>query len=359
MTSWALVVGINEYPERSKLSKLFGAVADAADFADWVLDPAGGNVQPDHLYFWTHPAPVTMGGHLQQFMQNPTPWPLVGPDFGKAPEANEIMHCVQKFAEKSVQEGAQRLYVFFAGHGAQTLPDGYAEDAQNCFMAGDFLAEMQQVGLVSCDDLKRFLARIGPAELILFFDCCRNTLPLKVMRPASVYSRTTDLRLHRRLGLGRAAQDEHVAFEVPIGHPTPTRGAFSQLLVGALRNHRVNGQLTFNQLDAYVTAGMADLVRPAVQVPDFTEKPKPPAIVLVAGQGGQGIADLRLTFSIVPPGTSFLVVDAEANTVAADIVAAGGHDYTLPIGIYSVELQDGSVLKMFHLQGPGQTHVEI
>ncbi|MGL3111670.1 hypothetical protein [Bradyrhizobium sp. BR 1432] len=44
MNACALVVGINNY-QKPGIPTLFGAVADAADFADWALDPAGGNVE--------------------------------------------------------------------------------------------------------------------------------------------------------------------------------------------------------------------------------------------------------------------------------------------------------------------------
>ena len=44
--SWALVVGINHYPERAGQTPLQGAVADAVDFADWALSDNGGAVSP-------------------------------------------------------------------------------------------------------------------------------------------------------------------------------------------------------------------------------------------------------------------------------------------------------------------------
>ena len=74
MTSWAIVVGINEYPG-SGLGPLKGAVADACDFADWALDPTGGNVAPERLYFWTYPWPDADPDrpHLAQYLAGDRP----------------------------------------------------------------------------------------------------------------------------------------------------------------------------------------------------------------------------------------------------------------------------------------------
>lgn len=81
MTAWAFIVGINTYPDVSKLNPLHGAVADAAAFAEWALDPNGGGVLPEHLFLWTCPAPPAhAGGALAHFMAAPTTWPIVNAD---------------------------------------------------------------------------------------------------------------------------------------------------------------------------------------------------------------------------------------------------------------------------------------
>lgn len=360
MTSVALIVGIDVYPSDTKMTALHGAVADAADFADWALNPAGGNVAPEDLYLWTHPEPVNPGPNLRTFMLNPTRWPLVGPEFGQAPKAIDIIRCIAKLAEKCGDIDAERLYVFFAGHGAQTRPDDHTEDPQNCFIAADFAADMPAVGLVGCDDLRRYLVRVGPRELVLFFDCCRNALPLKVGRPPSPYNKTNEEGVHERLAVGRAAQDACVAYEIPMDTPKPNRGAFSKLLVGGLREHRVNGRLTLHDLEEYVTAGIADLVKPPnSQFPDFIEKPKPPAIVLVSGPPLIGALDLRLTFATVALGGRIEIRDVNNTIVIASTITARTHTYPLPIGSYSVDFPDDGRSEVFNHLGPGVTDVEI
>jgi len=356
MPAWALVVGINKYHPKSRLSDLHGAVADAADFADWAIDPSGGGVDPANLFFWTYPAPATMGAHLEEFMKNPTEWPLEGPEFHRAPRAEEIAACSQMFAESAVSAGATRLYVFLAGHGGQTTALDHREEPQNCFMAGNYRHEFQKLGLVSCDDMKRQLSRIGPSELLLFFDCCRSELPLRVGAPPDHYERNSDLQLHERLGVGHAALPKTRAFEVPIGHPSPERGAFSQLLVGGLRSHRVDGQLTFAELKGYVTSGVTKLVEPETQNPHFYAWPEKDDLIIVAGAPEVSDFPVNLSFSTLNIGEPFVVRDAKAQVVLSDSVDGSVKTVQLPAGEYVVEGEDGS-FEIFRHFPPGPTHV--
>lgn len=359
MVAWAFVIGINEYPVESRQAQLHGAVADAADFADWALDPAGGAVLPEHMFLWTMPAPAASPQRLAAFLQNPTRWPFVGPDFGRAPHASEIKRAIAEIARKAVAGGAERLYVFFAGHGAQTKPRDYEEDPQNCFIVGDFAPDMPSLGLVPCDDLRRYLKGQGPAELVLFFDCCRNTLPLKVPRPSGGFNVLGSNGLHRRLAVGRASQDETVAYEVPIGVPVPERGAFSKLLIAGLRDFRVGGQLTMKDLQDYVTSGIGDLVKPHQQLPDFDERPLPRGLVLAVGRPLNAQPPIRVDSTGMTAGTELLLLDKDAQLVTTFMAGPTTHVFHLPIGGYSIELRDESVIAAFNHVGPGATDVGI
>lgn len=359
MTAWAFVIGINEYPAQSKQPRLHGAVADAADFADWAIDPNGGAVSPGHLFFWTCPAPNAPLPVLDAFLASPTRWPFVGPDFDRPPQAPEIKRAVAEVARQAVAAGAQRLYVFFAGHGAQTKAQTYEEDPQNCFIAGDFVSDMPSLGLVGCDDLRRFLQSQGPPEIVMFLDCCRNALPRKVPKPSSNFDLLGTNGLHRRLAIGRASQDEAMAYEVPIGEAQPKRGAFSKLLINALREFRVGGRLTLRDLDDYVTNGIVDLVKPNLQVPDFVERPKPPALVLTIGPPLGAEPEVHVRFENVAPGTAVEIHDKNAALVLTVIASDESQRIPLPISGYSLELADGTVLRAFNHLGPGTTDVVI
>jgi uncharacterized caspase-like protein len=357
MVAWAFVIGINDYPAETKQKPLNGAVADAADFASWALDPAGGQVAPANLYFWTCPKPAKPPANFQPFLANPTAWPFVGPKFDRPPTAAEINHAIAHLAKQAVQDGATRFYVFFAGHGVQTAPQSFQEDPQSCFVAGDFLPDMPAIGLVPCDDLRRMLCSQGPAEIILFLDCCRNSLPLKVPRPAAPFNVLAPNGLHERCGIGRAAQGASVAYEVPLAQPQ--RGAFTQMLVFGLREFRVNGSLTLRDLDDYVTAALADMVKPLTQTPDFDEKPRPPALLLAQGPPMGTSVEVEIDFGQVAPGTQLNLVDSEANLIESIPAAAVPVVRFLRIGSYALETSEGEVLAAFNVTGPSKTHVQL
>src|ERR1700754_464686 len=114
MSTCALIIGINTY-NKPRIPTLFGAVADAADFADWALDPAGGNVSADRLYFWTSPAPIAPSARLHTFLANPTPWRGgTVPDFSRPPRADEIVRTALEMAQTlpSAAPPISRIYVF-------------------------------------------------------------------------------------------------------------------------------------------------------------------------------------------------------------------------------------------------------
>ena len=150
----------------------------------------------------------------------------------------------------------RHLYIYFCRPcSAQTAAKTITEDEQNCFIAGDYRPEAPGIGLLNLDDMKRYLKRTGPPEIVIFLDCCRSEMPLTVGRPYAAFSDQFPHDNHLRLGVGRATQNAAVAYEVPIGAPKPSRGAFTQLLTYGLRELRSNGQLTLQELDVYVTKG--------------------------------------------------------------------------------------------------------
>src|SRR4051812_45432964 len=101
MTSWAIVVGINQYPPLAKQPPLQGAVADACDFADWALAKDGGGVAPENLFFWTYPWPTAPLGQLKAYLEGELPpWYNVKdgaapPDSTRAPDAFEITTTIE------------------------------------------------------------------------------------------------------------------------------------------------------------------------------------------------------------------------------------------------------------------------
>jgi hypothetical protein len=357
MTAWAFVVGINDYPADTTLRKLHGAVADAAEFADWALHPDGGGVAPGDLYFWTYPAPATPSKRLKQFLDDPTPWPQFKPDFSRAPTTGELITSIGLIAPRALRAGAERLYVFFAGHGFQTKQTSLSEDPQTCFVGGDYHPDVAAAGLIPCDDMYRMLVQQGPPEIVLFLDACRNDASARVARPNGLWNISNPSGKHRRAAVGRAAQYQHVAWEVP--HNAPVRGAFSTLLVSGLRGHRVNGQLTLESLEEYVAAGIANLVSPQTQYPDFEERPKPRQMVLAAGPPLDIDASVVISFGQGSVGKAFLLVGGPQDIRMPIVGSATPQSLPLPPGAYILETDTDQELKKFIHLAQEATNVDI
>jgi hypothetical protein len=357
MTAWALVVGINDYPPESGLTGLKGAVADAAEFADWLLDPRGGGVDPAHLLFWTHPAPPAPSPALALLLQHPAAWPSGAPDLGRPPRAAEIKQAAFDLAMNAGASNVDRLYVFFAGHGVQTTPQSYVEDPQNCFAAGDYLPTFRSQSLVPCDDLRRVMMRIGPAEVVLFFDCCRSPIPINVPRPVLGADEFDARGINVRCGIGVAAQPGSIAYETPIANPA--RGAFSKLLICGLRNLRYDQSLTAEQLENYVLMGIGKLVAPNDQMPSIDVMPKQEKkkLTLAHGPALGPPPELVIDLSTLPAGTQVIVRDPDLQVFQTLTADAEPRSFPARIGGYSLETPTGQVLASINHLGPEPTHV--
>jgi hypothetical protein len=358
MVAWAFVVGINAYPADSGLKALHGAVADAAEFAEWALHPNGGAVNAENLYFWTCPAPATASlMELAQFMAAPTKWPNLAPDFTRPPEAGEINLAIALVATMALQAGARRLYVFFAGHGVQTRPDSWTEAPQTCFVAGNYHQAAYGAGLVPCDDMGRMLAVYGPPELVFFLDACRNDASIKVSNPSFPWNKKSNAGQNELFASARSAQPHAVAFEIP--HHAPARGAFSKLVITGLREHRKNGKLTFRDLDDFVSSGIGHLVSPKSQYPDFDEKPRPPKLVLATGPAIGNGSNLVVAFAEATIGKELLLVGGPNDIRVVLIGTEQPQSIQLAAGVYAIETQACVQLLTFAHVGPGDTHVSI
>jgi uncharacterized caspase-like protein len=222
LANWALVVGINDYPPAASQRPLRGAVADTVDFADWALDPNGGGVSPDRLFFWTYPWPAApLPPNLDQYLAGNTPhWLRVDgsmappPDQTRPPKAQEIIRTAEirgrDLFENKFVAGAHapkdRIFVFLAGHGLRTQEFG-SGIMQTCFVAGNFSPRHGNMadGLVPCASFRQSLRNDRFDEVLLFLDCCRNELAYTSLRaPPYAMSSMTARRCTGALAMRRA-----------------------------------------------------------------------------------------------------------------------------------------------------------
>jgi hypothetical protein len=359
MKSWALVVGVNEYPAPTGMNRLFGAVADAADFADWALHPNGGNVSPEGLYFWTCPAPPTPSSALKEYLESPTGWKFPGtPDLTRPPDFRDIVATASSLAQAA--QGAQigRIYVFFAGHGVQTISLDVQREPQTCFLTNDFRPGPPTAGLVPCEDLRRGLLASGFSEVIMFLDCCRTPMNFNEAAPSLGWNIAAIP--DASYGVGRAAKRGAKAFEAP--EAAPTRGAFSQVLVEGLRRRRNDqNQLTLNDLENYVSTGVHSILGNGKQYPQFDIEPRnPPYSLLIAPAISQQVP-IVVSFTTLPAGVAVQLTGSDGRPVGVPLIAGPN-----PIAVdaevgtvYSLETPDHTFVKTFKHDGPGATHVDL
>lgn len=383
MKSWAIVVGINTYPPLADQEPLNGAAADAWDFADWALDPNGGAVREDRLFFWTYPWPNAPQGLLKDYLdggppagqvgsQWPPPWYNVNhgsapPEQTRAPTALEIATTIEtagKTARADAMENddyeTRRVYVFLAGHGirARTVYRG----EETCFLAEDYRLSSGNLvaGLVPCDSLRRALLTDRFDEAILFTDCCRATTSRTglIAQPVSDLSETP-IAPHT---IAYAAQDNMLAHETL---PPNARGAFSSALMQGLRTHRIGaGNILYAApLKQYVLDNISNFTKSG-QTPSMSFHPDDefgPLIVQgppAAGGGARRVIDV----SALPAGTQ-LVLHGGNNAPLpgfAPLVVAGPTMQlpSLSRGLYLLRVNDGSGrLTMFQEPGVGVIYV--
>src|SRR6267154_799968 len=358
MNSWAIVVGINEYPPAAGVEPLYGAVADAADFADWALHKDGGSVKPDRLYFWSYPVPKLPSARLQQYLKKPTPWKWPAtPDATRPPDVRDIVPLALQLAGEAHEVTDGRIYVFFAGHGVQTVSVDVQKDPQTCFITNDFRPGPPTMGLIPCEDLRRGLLASGFAEVIMFLDCCR--MPMNFNEAAPSLGWPVVPIPDSPYGVGRAARRGTKALETP--DKPPKRGAFSRVLVGGLRRQRnKKNQLTLNDLETYVCTEVDRVLGKGKQHPQFEIEPRNPPYMLITKPAISQKSEIVVSFTSVRAGTVVHLTNHAGNRVGK--LKAGPKPVAVDaeIGtIYALETPDHKHIKTFPHDGPGATHVDF
>ncbi len=358
MKSWAMVVGINEYPAEAAQTKLKGAVADACDFAEWALDSSGGNVAPERLYFWTHPWPAEAAGELASYLASdgrPGWWKAFaspqGPTRDRPPSALEIAATMENLGRKEYGRAKEeddldtrRVFVFLAGHGirAKTV----ADQEETCFVAGDFgvLAGNLASGLLPCDTFRRALLNGRFDEAVVFTDCCRT----KVVKTSLVAQSVSDAAGTplSPWAMGFAANDDKAAYETTS---TPVRGAFSSALMQGLRGHRIGepGELRARHLNEFVQGRISSFTQHE-QMPSVLFDPKPDGPVIATGQptGTEQQSGPKVDVSQLPHGTKLVLHKGDDLPLpgVGPLVVSGPSLQLPPLarGLYLLIVDDGS-----------------
>lgn len=155
---YALVIGINEYPDAPSSYRLNGAVNDAKMVEQWLLAEQGGGIKPENCITLYHTP--TMDDNVEGF---PVRYHI-----------NETFKQIRKTLRKKFddsQEVAGRFYFYFSGHG-QALR---LENDNILMCMANWGPDAPHANLSSRLVLKDYLERCLPCnELVFWTDCCRS-----------------------------------------------------------------------------------------------------------------------------------------------------------------------------------------
>lgn len=151
MANWAIVIGVDKYwkPDVS----LRGAVRDALDIRQWLLDPAGGNVPATNLTLLLEPDRTA---------------PPSGTNFLNA-KHNTVVSAIEQLLTRSGAQG-ERFFFHFSGHG---LTGRVNFSHQSAILASDF-TDILPTNSLTVASLFELFQGTQFGEQYFFIDACRN-----------------------------------------------------------------------------------------------------------------------------------------------------------------------------------------
>lgn len=349
---FGVCVGINRYPDFTDLSL---ARRDAEKFAEWLLDPDGGALDPgtgpvdSHVKCVLAPSPDLPPGTKRR---------------NAVPFAKQVLDAISDFADMAKEAVDQkttnwyrtRLYIYFSGHGiASTVDDALALLAN----AGpEYYNEH-----LSCSEVAKELGEIKWfRELVIFADCCRQRSDHAKPRGGTWTVKPWKHLKNVNIMRAYATYFGDVAREPPpesITDPDTQRGYFTQALLEGLRSEgqdeKKPGLIDSNSLAKYVKARVKLLTKDNPQVPAFQFDPTepivfrpataPPAAPLAPPPAAPPVltehsVSIRFPPSPVPP---VRLEDGGHALVAEHVPNGAPWQLKLSNGYYRVLLSDGSV----------------
>jgi hypothetical protein len=155
---YALVIGINDYPDAPDSYRLNGAVNDAKNVERWLLDENGGGLMKEHC-FTLYVDPEDQQGELEGY-----------PDRYHIDKTLKSIRSQLKKKYKASEETAERFYFYFSGHGQSMR----LEDDNILMCMASWGPDAPNANLSSRLLIKDFLERCLPCEELVFWtDCCR------------------------------------------------------------------------------------------------------------------------------------------------------------------------------------------
>nr|WP_255721780.1 caspase family protein [Ectothiorhodospira lacustris] len=340
-----MVIGINHYPWYGDGSRsLQGAIQDAEDVAEWLLDQqTGGGLAAHHLKLVT--------SRLD---------PL-------APAKQDIDDALQILVKQARDEGARRFYFYFSGHGH--VSGEVRHDVALCLPS--WSRDRRHAALSSCRYLDYLLKCTPFTEIVVMLDCCRVRqvaaignasdldCPLPAGLPRSVFVAYASEFLKAAFEGGSTARgDESGAEEddeVMEVRGYFTRALLSGLLAGAARPE---GGVTARGLKQYLEVHVE-------RMSDFRQRPQIPLDM------SEDVADSMLFGSALPESNVEIhfaadrhgmieLIGPTAEVLKRDDVSTGPWQVRLEQGLHvlrEVDTEQEQLLRF--MPTSGVTHVQF
>ena len=317
LEDFAVVVGINKYPE---IRSLAGAERDAAQFAEWLGNPDGGDLPTDNIrLILSSNFPTPEGGNETLI------------NFWAKPVQMDIDAAFIEFGIEEKERVGRRLYFYFAGHGV-------APDFDNVALLMANASRKRLGSNIGAHEYRSFFRRAAPFdELVIILDCCREFEDKAVPnRPIFVDRLVQDRAYSVQEFYIMAAEYGKKAFEPEKGGER--RGLLSQALMEALKERKAalatSNVITAASVKEYLTNRVPELAEAAT----LEQKPEIPSVPdMVFGQIPVAPPpESAVTQVIIEPALGGEVVLLTDKLVEIDRCAAASTPWALKLdpGIY-------------------------
>lgn len=151
MADWAVVIGISDY---TVLPKLDACTNDALRFRSWLVDPKGGNVDPNNILLaLAPPRSFTMPSGILSYDAR----------------ADDIIAVIDDLVTKSGGTG-DRLFFYYSGHGLSNREYFVNNDT----MVGSDCTAQYPTRTLTIASVQDYLATYQFNTQFFFIDACRN-----------------------------------------------------------------------------------------------------------------------------------------------------------------------------------------
>jgi hypothetical protein len=343
---WAIVVGIDNYPNLGGLGGLRGPRNDATEFWQWLTAPIGigGGVPPPNAKLIVQPcgagAPCPTGATVTEVFEK----------FRTISETNAT-------AGRGTRVG-RRLYLYFAGHGIEPI-------GGPALLMADAALNLKVRHIPAHVYAEWFRKAAWFDEVFLFMDCCRDntwTTPMASLIFDPEYTSPTHNPMRYFYGYATkwSRQSRERAFAGTF------HGIFTQTLLEGLRgaaSDPATQLITAGSLQRYIYESIGDFggaalanLSPEEYEPQFERQP----------EGNEGIVIAKVQPKLY---TVWLNVPAAAGKIL-QVISSGSGRFTsyfnnrvaaprfkleLARGVYMALYPDGESLRQCLFQVPAET----